>query len=251
MKSIKRKGLILCITLLLALSIGYIVNSQSGKNQDKENYSEALDHTFKADGSDFDGIPTNLVSNSPKMIKPWEQMWDSLDNTEKGETVLVTEDIKIKKLDKDNKPIEGIKFYQKLYQEDIDNETIKYDKKIWTTNNLGEVTIPIKDLVWGTSWLVEEDPTNNEGKKYIPKSIKIFVDNKIRYLGEVDGNNLITYKDLYDNINKNYYSDIGDLNELKGSEETEDLNAGGKWLKIYDSNVQKPLYIYIKKTSIL
>lgn len=295
MKNTKKKGLILGITLLSALSIGYAVNSQSGENQKSKivdsipyaytrngkpfeqnvlsnnefvttlnasnNYGK---YKFRDDRKDFDGIYAKPIEG----YEPEKQLWEGLTETEKSEMTLITKNTKIKKEIKDKTtrgflPVKGVKFCQYLgtitdeqprpntYDKKLPNgKTLKLDDDAQycsePTNENGETWLQIDDMDYGESYLVEKYIPNQifigSTNKHIElkqpeESIKIYVDLGVRFLGETDGIDLISYKGLREKLREGGKY-IGKDLELNENDE-----KYGKWLKIYDIRKNKVLYI--------
>lgn len=187
MKNTKKKGLLIGIAILSALSIGYIVNSQSGGNQ-KSKIVDSIPYAytrngkpfkqnvlsnnefvttlgasnndgkykFKGDGSDFDGIPAQAISG----YEPWTQLWDGLKNTEKSKMTLITKNTEIKKeiIDKNTGkpipiPIQGVRFCQK-----VDYELSPGEEQYCSepTNEKGITWLEVDKMAYGESTLVEK-----------------------------------------------------------------------------------------------
>lgn len=218
MKHIKKKGLILGITLLSALSIGYIVNSQTGGNQ-KSKIVDSIPYAytrngkpfkqnvlsnnefvttlgasnndgkykFKGDGSDFDGIPAQAISG----YEPWTQLWDGLKDTEKAKMTLITKNTEIKKeiIDKNTgkpMPIQGVRFCQ-----EVDYKLSQGEEQYCSepTNEKGITWLEIDKMAYGESTLVE---------KFDEKVFKIDQDTKQKTETEVKqaGDPVKIYVDL-------------------------------------------------------
>ncbi len=207
-------------------------------------------YIFKSDGSDGDGIQTNIkVVQDGKLdtiVPPWEQFYDGLTKKEKEKYILVRDKISITKKDKSGKPLEGIKF--------------QIDKKdVCTTDQDGKCTITFTDNKWGPIDLIEEIPTDKSGKpKYKSKTIKLYRDPGTRFLGEVSGNKLgITYGDLRkyvkDKTGKGEKPSIteSESKEIYGQNEKEE-NVGGMWLKFIDRDQFGKIHVfYVAKKPIL
>lgn len=203
-------------------------------------------YTFKADGSDGDGIPTNsqLVMQDGKkkpIVPPWEQFYDGLTSKEKKEYILVRDKIAIIKKDKSGKPLKGIKF--QIGKKDV-----------CTTDQNGKCTITFPNNRWGPIDLIETIPKVYGKSKYKNKTIKLYRDPGTRFLGEVSGKELgITYEDLRTQINKGTKPEIiterADI--IKQQAEKEE-NAGGIWLKFIDKDQFGKIHVfYIAKKPIL
>ena len=204
-------------------------------------------YTFKADGSDGDGIPTNsqLVMQDGKkkpIVPPWEQFYDRLTPEEKKEYILVRDKITITKKDKSGKPLEGIVF--------------QIDKKdVCTTDQDGKCKITFTDNKWGPIDLIEtiEKDTNNK-TKYKNKTIKLYRDPGTRFLGEVSGNELgITYGELRTKVGKGTKPEItvSGADEIKKQAEKEE-NTGGIWLKFINRDQFGKIHVfYVAKRPIL
>lgn len=219
-------------------------------------------YQFKTDGSDFDGITATAIPG----YEPWNQLWDGLTDTEKSEMTLITKNTKIKKEIKDKKtgkflPIKGVKFCQYLgtvtedsprqntYDKKLpDGKILKLDKQYCSepTNEKGETWLQIDEMEYGESYLIEEYTPNKTFLGTTNKPIelkqpaeptKIYVDLGVRFLGETDGADLISYQDLRKTLREGG-KDIGW--DLKFNEND---GQNGKWLKIYDIRTNKVIYI--------
>lgn len=223
-------------------------------------------YKFRDDRKDFDGIYAKPIEK----YEPENQLWDGLTETEKVEMTLITKNTKIKKEIKDKKtgkflPIKGVKFCQYLgtVTEDSPRQNT-YDKKLpdgktlrldsgnqycsEPTNEKGETWLQIDEMEYGESYLIEEYTSNqtfigttNEPieLKQPAEPTKIYVDLGVRFLGETDGVDLISYQDLRKTLREGG-KDIGW--DLKFNEND---GQNGKWLKIYDIRTNKVIYIYI------
>ena len=221
-------------------------------------------YKFRDDRKDFDGIYAKPIEK----YEPENQLWDGLTETEKVEMTLITKNTKIKKEIKDKKtgkflPIKGVKFCQYLgtVTEDSPRQNT-YDKKLpdgktlrldsgnqycsEPTNEKGETWLQIDEMEYGESYLIEEYTPNQTFLGTTNKPIelkqpaeptKIYVDLGVRFLGETDGADLISYQDLRKTLREGG-KDIGW--DLKFNEND---GQNGKWLKIYDIRTNKVIYI--------
>lgn len=206
-------------------------------------------YTFKDDGSDGDGIPTNsqlVIQNGEEkpIVAPWEQFYDGLSEKEKKEYILVRDKINITKKDKSGKPLNGIVF--------------QIDKKdVCTTDVHGECTITFTDNKWGPMELVEIIPKYTYNKpEYKNKTIKLYRDPGTRFLGEVTGIELgINYDELRNKVKKNVPG--AQIPEITGNSEYKSVvdgeeNDGGVWLKFIDRDQFGKIHVfYVAKRSIL
>lgn len=220
----------------MVMSVGFVVNSYYvDKGTHDDYYSEALDYSFKRDGSDFDGISTTKPEG---YLPPGNQFWDGLIPEEKQKKILVATDLDIKKkaniitgTNQTEKDVKGIKFYQ---EHPDDPEKVKTD--LATTDN-GKATILLKNLESGNSNLVEgynpQGIIDGNTKTFNPKQTPIYVDPQIRFLGEVKGEDLIK-----GNLRTSIENEYAGNNLVKQIINTENI-----WLKIYDKKERKVLYI--------
>lgn len=225
-------------------------------------------YTFKADGSDGDGIPTNsqLVMQDGKIgpiVKPWKQFYDGLTPEEKDQYILVRDKITITKKDKKGNPLSGIQF--KLAYKEIENkndgskqyEFYKDDSNndiVYTTNDKGKCTITFSDNKWGSMYLVETVPHISGKPKYKSKTIKLYRDPGTRFLGEVSGQTLgITYKLLRDKVGKGTKPQISrSMAPSVYDQNIQEENVGGIWLKFIDRDQYGKIHVfYIAKKPIL
>ena len=204
-------------------------------------------YTFKKDGSDGDGIPTNsqnVMQDGEKkpIVPPWEQFYDGLPDKKKKERILVRDKITITKKDKDGNSLKDISFK-------IDG------KEVCKTDERGKCTIAFTDNKWGPMDLVEEIPTGKSGKpKYKSKTIKLYRDPGTRFLGEVSGNDLgITYKSLRDKVGKGEKLSTERLKSKLISDQNDREEAvGGVWLKFIDRDKFGKIHVfYVAKKPIL
>lgn len=276
MKKFKNKNIILgLIAILMVMSVGFVVNSyyvDSPKSSKPTYYSEALDRNFTEDGKVIydenekklsvqdDTIATNLAKNKDNMITPSQQGWDGLKpatniettNKTKKDRVLITKGLEINKTAKvdskgTEKAVADIKFYQE-FEEDGVIKTIA----LGDTGTDGKLAIPQNKLVPGESYIVERVNTTEtepikgkvDGveKQFNEKRTPVYVDPEIRFLGEVEEDKLISYKDLREQIAKQ--NSLTNDTNLWG----ENTSETGAWLKFYN-NKDKRLY-YVAKTPI-
>lgn len=229
-------------------------------------------YTFKTDGSDGDGIPTNSQwvmqdgKNGP-IVPPWKQFYDGLNEKEKKEYILVRDKITITKKDKKGVALSGIPFklaYKETKKEDgsKDYEFYKDSNKndiVYTTDGNGQCMITFPDNKWGPMYLVEIVPTESDKPKYKNKTIKLYRDPGTRFLGEVSGDKLgITYQKLQSEVrNKTYNTfSIPSITSSQSSEIYEqnrkELNDGGIWLKFIDRDQFGKMHVfYIAKRPVL
>lgn len=239
LKNLKKKNIIIgLIAIVMVMSVGFVVNSyyNTREIQTTENtYSEAMEHTFKADGSDFDGIA------AIQKLKPNEQYFDGI--PDKEETVLVSKNMVLYKEDSQGNRINEVKFYlQKL---DVHKEKPFLDVNL----PLGQTAYDNKSKENGrlnmndcfplgyTKIIEAVNPKgslviNNTSKQVDLKPIEVtvFKDPQVRLLGEVDETNFITYSELI----KNFNSSDG-ITPIQNKE--------NKWLKVWDKREGKLLYI--------
>ena len=282
MKNIKKKGLVIGIAILSALSIGYIVNSQNDtkitdvivnsyiRNGSRFEQNKLSNNTFSTSNDstnnygkykyqearkDFDGIYYEPI----KGFEPENQLWDGLAENEKKEYTLILKDTEIKKEIKDKTigitmPIQGVQFCQgfNVNTQNINKDSLHYCSE--PTDEFGKTTLKIENMAYGKSDLVEyyeknkvykinpvtKEKTTIEIKQPVSPQ-KIYVDLGVRFLGEVDGDDtiFISYKNLKEQIEQRGTT-IGDSMRLDSNSVD---GKGGKWLKFYDINENKVLYI--------
>lgn len=236
MKKLKNKNIILgLIAILVVMSVGFVVNSYyvEKPTEKNENYSEAFGKILKDEELNVDGIK----STRPDGITLGNQSWDGF--KDKDSRILVTDEgLEITKHEnlKPNfkpgeiqgppRPIEGIPFYQ-----EVGGAIIPLGK----TDINGKLKISQGKLITGESNLIEgvkPEGTivgNTRPQKFKEKSTPIFVDPKIRFLGEVKVENdgdLPTYKTLVDKIDNNLTA-----------------NQNTTWLKYYNDIDKSQVYI--------
>lgn len=242
LKNLKNKNIILgLIAILVVMSVGFVVNSYyNTREQGTENiYSEAMEHVFKSDGSDFDGIATI------QKLKPNEQYFDGISDVDKSDTVLVSKNMVLYKEDNNGNPINGVYFYLKKPNQllNLIIGPTRFDKD---SDKNGILKLTKENFALGFSKITEDVNSKGtlivgENKKQVdlkPIEISIFKDPQVRFLGEfkADENNFITYEKLLDSFNipegKTKLEGITKLN-----------NTENKWLKIWDKREGKLLYI--------
>lgn len=230
---------------------------------------------------DFTGQVSTYNKGKFNILSPGEQFWDGLKPEEKEGKVLVVpkykkdengkinyqnyENLVIEKKDKNGNGIKGIKFCIAKYPNNIKGECdANYSYENWVTGEDGKLKIPTNELPLYNQTLIE---TGETAKNYKPQKIDLYVDPGNRFLGEVKGNNFITYNELLSEITdipedeiktkdgKNYEgsnlkykrttSDNGvvDINIGNVLEKGNNSSTGGNWLKIYDARKGKTLYI--------
>lgn len=229
MKKFKNKNIILgLIAILVVMSVGFVVNSYyvEKPNENNENYSDVFGKILNEKDLNVDGIATT----SPSEITLGNQSWDGF--KEKDTRILVTnEGLEITKHDDtpEERPVKGIPFYQEVGGAII---------LLGETDSNGELVIPKSKLITGESNLIEGlkpegTPKGLDTKKeFKAKSTPIFVDPKIRFLGEAKVENdgdLPTYKTIVDKIDK-----ID--NNLTANKNT-------TWLKYYNDIDKSQVYI--------
>ena len=213
-------------------------------------------YTFKADGSDGDGIPTNsqnVMQDGEKkpIVPPWEQFYDGLSEEEKKERILVRDKITLTKKDKNGNPLKDIVFK-------ID------EKEVCKTDEDGKCTIIFTDNKWGPIDLVERPiKYGNDRQKYNDKTIKLYRDPGTRFLGEVTGKKLgIEYgylrEEVINKASKNVKSEITNpsikrsQSELIYDQNKYEEDNGGIWLKFIDRDQFGKIHVfYIAKKPIL
>ena len=94
----------------------------------------------------------------------------------------------------------------------------------------------VENLKESTPWI--SSPNNQVLLEEPRQNLKIYVDIGVRFLGEVNGNNFITYSNLKNSIETNSGKSVGSLLNLGN-----DSGVGGRWLKFYDIRTNKVLYI--------
>lgn len=221
LKKLKNKNIIFeLIVILVVMSVGFVVNSYyvEKPNENKENYSDVFGKILNEKDLNVDGISTT----SPSEITLGNQSWDGF--KEKDTRILVTnEGLEITKHDDtpDERPVKGIPFYQEVGGAII---------PLGETDSNGKLVIPKSKLITGESNLIEGlkpegTPKGLDTKKeFKAKSTPIFVDPKIRFLGEVvgkDTDGLPTYQKIAKSI-------------FTGDELTSiTTNSSNVWLKYY------------------
>lgn len=221
MKKLKNKNIILgLIAILVVMSVGFVVNSYyvDKPKENNQNYSDAFGKILKDEDLNVDGI----AYTRPDGITLGNQSWDGF--KEKDARILVTnEGLEITKHDDtpENRPVKGIPFYQEVGGAII---------PLGETDINGKLVIPKDKLITGESNLIEGlkpegTPKGlNTKKEFKTKSTPIFVDPKIRFLGEVVGNDTDSLP-TYQKIAKSVF--IGeDLNSIT-------TNSSNIWLKYY------------------
>jgi hypothetical protein len=251
LKKLKNKNiLITLIAILVVMSVGFVVNSYYDgvdrsvpKNQ---NYSDAFGKLLNDEDLNVDGI----TYTRPDGITLGNQSWDGF--KEKDTRVLVTnEGLEITKHDDtlDERLVEGIQFYQ-----EVGGAIIPLGK----TGADGKLIIPKGKLITGESNLIEGlkpegTPKGLDTKKeFKAKSTPIFVDPKIRFLGEVTGNDtdsLPTYQKIAKSI---FHGEAID---------TDKINSSNIWLKYYtefknsedksDAQEKNQSQVYISKEPVI
>lgn len=107
LKKFKKKNIIIgLIAIVMIMSMGFVVNSYYNTRElstTGNTYSEAMEHTFKLDGSDFDGIATTQT------LEPNKQYFDGM--PDKEETVLLTNNMVLYKEDNHGNRISDVNFY--------------------------------------------------------------------------------------------------------------------------------------------
>lgn len=251
MKKFKNKNiLITLIAILVVMSVGFVVNSYydgvDRSNPDNKNYSDAFGKILTDDALNVDGIKFTR----PDGITLGNQSWDGF--KEKDTRVLVTnKGLEITKRDDtpDERLVEGIPFYQEVGGAII---------PLGETDENGKLIISKGKLIVGESNLIEglkpEGTPKGTGTKqeFKAKSTPIFVDPKIRFLGEVEGNDTDSLP-TYQKIAKSIFTGEAFDNDK--------INSSNIWLKYYTefktaedkNNVQEKdkSQVYISKEPII
>ena len=249
MKKLKNKNIILgLIAILVVMSVGFVVNSYfdgiDRSDSNNKNYSDAFGKILKDEDLDIDKIKYTRSDE----ITLGNQSWDGF--KEKDTRILVTnEGLEITKYDDntpDERPVKGIPFYQEVGGAMI---------PLGETDVNGKLKIPKGKLIVGESNLIEGlkptgTPQGTSSQEFKEKSTPIFVDPKIRFLGEVKGNDadsLPTYKKIADIIFN------GDT-QIK-------TNSSNIWLKYYqelqntedkkDEQEKDKAQVYISKEPVI
>lgn len=239
-----------------------------------ENHSQ---DNIKTNYKYYTGIVKDGVMNTEDYvtndmsIKPGKQYWDGLTPDEKKDRVLIVyktndkdmvqdEYFTIHKVDNKGNPIQGIQFCiedkkeKGECSEEVHPKIRNYWGEVsgvenkWITGEDGIVKIPVTKLPFFSSTLIEKGTPTKNGIALRKKEIKIYVDPGNRFLGEVKGNDFITYENLAEQITggKIGYRELYDTYILKTGADT---TMGGNWLKYYDASRNK--IIYIAKKPIL
>lgn len=216
---------------------------------------------------------TNEVSTYNKekfgILPPGKQFWDGLEPEEKNKKTLVVvkthktadgkdeyDKLVIKKEDKNKSPIKGIMFCI-VDTEESTNCQEEYGN--WVTDGNGKIEIPVNELPLYNTYLYEVEsygePKSPKGeptlssKKYTSKHIPLYVDPGNRFLGELKGKDFIKYDELIATIDgepnpeKKEYK-IGYTTKIgKVSDKAEDKSTGGNWLKFYDGQNDRIIYV--------
>lgn len=156
-----------------------------------------------------------------KIIKPEgyvelnDQLWDGF--KDKENTTLVSNKngvIRIKKVDKEGNPVEGVQFKVYTSEEDAINEEnevtdMHYYFNVNTTTDERGV-VELHSLLFGEYWVKEvlvPEGSNLDAKKDKDSIIHLYVDDGFRFLGEISNNDLIVEGSNNKKIN-NYLQSI-------------------------------------------
>ena len=177
---------------------------------------------------------------------------ETISADQEGSRVVINEELRIKKLSPDGKPLKGVVFKA----EPLHDNSTKF-----VTDENGEVTIKAKEITTGEWNLVEEEQTI-DGVTYEAKKIPIKVADNcydgVCFEGEVSGNELgITYDKVLQESgldNKGSKIVVENTNlpaakKIDGLYQAE-LREGGKWLKFTDYKYTrdgKPRTFYVAK----